>query len=331
MAYIEERNQDATIFVGDLDPKVNEAILWELFLQAGPVVNVHIPRDKLTKEHNGYGFVEFKTEADADYAIRIMNLIKLYGKPLRVNKVLAARSKMQDVGANLFIGNLDPDCDEKTLQDIFSAFGNLIAPPKIMRDPETGKSRGFAFVSYDSFESSDAAIEAMHGQHIMNRPITVTYAFKKDSKHERHGSLAERILAANNPNRRLPPAGAIPMPNFVPPTPVPQLGPPVMSFQQMDPRMLPRTSGMTPAATTATPTPSATPTPTPPTMPPPPPPPPFLPKIPMMPPPPGYPPYVFPPLPQASPATPAPAPAPNTTSQPPPSQSPQPPAPNTSL
>jgi RNA recognition motif-containing protein len=73
---------------------------------------------------------------------------------------------------------------------------------KIMRDPETGKSRGFAFISYDSFESSDAAIEAMHGQHIMNRPITVTYAFKKDSKHERHGSLAERILAANNPNRR---------------------------------------------------------------------------------------------------------------------------------
>jgi splicing factor 3B subunit 4 len=38
---------------------------------------------------------------------------------------------MQDVGANLFIGNLDPDCDEKTLQDIFSAFGNLIAPPKV--------------------------------------------------------------------------------------------------------------------------------------------------------------------------------------------------------
>jgi RNA recognition motif-containing protein len=55
-------------------------------------VNVHIPRDKLTKEHNGYGFVEFKTEQDADYAIRIMNLIKLYGKPLRLNKVLVCRS-----------------------------------------------------------------------------------------------------------------------------------------------------------------------------------------------------------------------------------------------
>jgi splicing factor 3B subunit 4 len=32
-----ERNQDATVYVGNLDEKVNEAILWELMLQAGPV------------------------------------------------------------------------------------------------------------------------------------------------------------------------------------------------------------------------------------------------------------------------------------------------------
>ena len=34
---IQERNQDATIYVGGLDEKVNESLLWELFLQAGPV------------------------------------------------------------------------------------------------------------------------------------------------------------------------------------------------------------------------------------------------------------------------------------------------------
>lgn len=50
-------------------------------------VNVHIPKDKLTKEHNTFGFVEFKTEQDADYAMKIMNGVKLYGKPIRVNKV----------------------------------------------------------------------------------------------------------------------------------------------------------------------------------------------------------------------------------------------------
>lgn len=50
-------------------------------------VNVHMPKDRITQSHQGYGFVEFMSEDDADYAIKIMNMIKLYGKPIRVNKV----------------------------------------------------------------------------------------------------------------------------------------------------------------------------------------------------------------------------------------------------
>ena len=58
-----------------------------------------------------------------------------------------------------------------------------------MREDNTGGSKGFGFISYDSFEAGDAAIEAMNGQYLMNRQITVTYAYRKDSK-ERHGSDA---------------------------------------------------------------------------------------------------------------------------------------------
>jgi RNA recognition motif-containing protein len=68
-----------------------------------------------------------------------------------------------------------------------------------MRDPDTGNSKGYAFINFASFDASDAAIEAMNGQYLCNRPITVSYAFKKDSKGERHGSAAERLLAAQNP------------------------------------------------------------------------------------------------------------------------------------
>ncbi|KII64233.1 Splicing factor 3B subunit 4 [Thelohanellus kitauei] len=62
-----------------------------------------------------------------------------------------------------------------------------------------GTSKGFAFINYGTFEASDAAIEAMNGQFLCNRPITVSYAYKKDSRGERHGSAAERILAMQNP------------------------------------------------------------------------------------------------------------------------------------
>ncbi|XP_057498772.1 uncharacterized protein LOC130783230 [Actinidia eriantha] len=193
-----ERNQDATSYVGNLDPQVTEELLWELFVQAGPVVNVYVPKDRVTNLHQGYGFVEFRSEEDADYAIKVLNMIKLYGKPIRVNKA-SQDKKSLDVGANLFIGNLDPDVDEKLLYDTFSAFGVIVTNPKIMRDPETGNSRGFGFISYDSFEASDAAIEAMNGQYLCNRQITASYAYKKDTKGERHGTPAERVLAASNP------------------------------------------------------------------------------------------------------------------------------------
>ena len=158
-----------------------------------------MPKDRVTQMHQGYGFVEFLSEDDADYAIKIMNMIKLYGKPIRVNKA-SAHQKNLDVGANIFIGNLDVEVDEKLLYDTFSAFGVILQTPKIMRDPETGNSKGFAFINFASFEASDAAMDAMNGQYLCNRPISVSYAFKKDSKGERHGSAAERLLAAQNPS-----------------------------------------------------------------------------------------------------------------------------------
>jgi hypothetical protein len=188
--YGEERNQEATLYVGNIDERVTEALLWELFIQCGPVVNVHLPKDRLTTVHQGFGFVEFMSEEDADYTLKIMNNIKLFGKPIRVNKAAQNSEQIEaDVGATLFIGNLDPMVDEKLLYDTFSSFGVFTVTPRIARDPNTMESKGYGFVSFDSFEASDAAIEAMNGQFLMNKAISVKYAMKKDGK-ERHGTNA---------------------------------------------------------------------------------------------------------------------------------------------
>lgn len=190
------KNQDATCYVGNLEERTTDSLLWELFLQVAPVVSVHIPRDRLNQTHFGYGFVELQSESDAEYASKILHGIKFYGKPLKVNKASADRRNL-DVGANLFVGNLDPMVDDSVLMETFKTFG-LVITAKIAREGEngTGASRGFGFVGFDSFEAADAAIEAMSGQFLCNRPITVSYAFKKDGKGERHGSASERLLAA---------------------------------------------------------------------------------------------------------------------------------------
>jgi RNA recognition motif-containing protein len=136
MAFVrQERNVDATLFVGELAEEVTEELVWELMLQAGPVSRVHLPKDKLSGTHQGYGFVEFATAEDADYALRVLNMVKLFGRSLRLNRS-AAHQDARDIGANLYLGNLDPVAvDDKLLHDTFGAFGVIIKPPKVGSTP----------------------------------------------------------------------------------------------------------------------------------------------------------------------------------------------------
>lgn len=188
-------------------------------------VFIHRDKSQITKEHSGYGFVEFQSEADVDYACKIMNGIMLFNQPIRVSR--SGRDRKQfDIGANLFIGNLDPEVDERHLTETFQHFGTLISPPKISRDETSGTSKGFAFILYDSFEAADAAIAAMDGHFFGGKRISVNFAYKKDKPGERHGDQAERMLAAKNPMAKVrkevasvAPGLAAPPPNIGAPPP----------------------------------------------------------------------------------------------------------------
>ncbi|OCK84778.1 RNA-binding domain-containing protein [Lepidopterella palustris CBS 459.81] len=218
-----EQDKEATVYVGNLDERVTDQLVWELMLQAGRIVNVHLPKDRVTQTHQGYGFVEFISEEDAEYAAKIMNQVRLYGKPIRVNKASADKQKTVEVGAELFIGNLDPMVDEKTLYDTFSRFGSLISAPKVARD-DANLSKGYGFVSFSNFEASDDAIANMNGQFLMNKEISVQYAYKKDGKGERHGDEAERTLAAQARKHNVEPMHQpIPQQMFAPPAPAAML------------------------------------------------------------------------------------------------------------
>jgi splicing factor 3B subunit 4 len=55
--------------------------------------------------HQGYGFTEFLTEEDAEYACKIMNQIKLWGKPIRVNKVRCNSSELPNASSTMLMIN----------------------------------------------------------------------------------------------------------------------------------------------------------------------------------------------------------------------------------
>lgn len=199
-----EQNKDATVYVGNIDERFTQDLLSELMTQVGPVRQVHMPQDRVSQTHQGYGFVEFDTPASAEYAAKVLNGIRVLGKPIRVNKASADKQKTVDIGAELFINNLDPAVDEKILYDTFSQFGGILRQPSVIRD-ENNISKGYGFVSFDSFEASDAAKEHMNGQYFYSKTITVEYAYKKDGKGERHGDEAERKLAAEGKKHNIVP------------------------------------------------------------------------------------------------------------------------------
>jgi len=83
---------------------------------------------------------------------------------------------MSDEG-KLFIGGLSFDTNEESLSEAFGKYGN-IEKVDVIRDTETGRSRGFGFVKYDNVEDAKDALEAMNGKTLDGRAIRVDEAGK---------------------------------------------------------------------------------------------------------------------------------------------------------
>ncbi|XP_019165108.1 PREDICTED: glycine-rich RNA-binding protein GRP1A-like isoform X2 [Ipomoea nil] len=79
-----------------------------------------------------------------------------------------------------FVGGLAWATTDRTLGDAFSQFGEVIES-KIINDRETGRSRGFGFVTFKDERSMREAIEGMNGQILDGRNITVNEAQSRGS------------------------------------------------------------------------------------------------------------------------------------------------------
>lgn len=77
-------NPASTVYIGNLDEKVSERVLYDILIQAGRVVDLYIPRDKETDRPKGFAFAEYETEEIADYAVKLFSgLVTLYKRTLR--------------------------------------------------------------------------------------------------------------------------------------------------------------------------------------------------------------------------------------------------------
>ncbi len=85
---------------------------------------------------------------------------------------------------NIFIGNLSYNVQDEELADLFAQYGD-VESARVIKDRETGRSRGFAFVVMQEDGDANSAIEALNGYEVSGRPLRVNQAIEKERRERR--------------------------------------------------------------------------------------------------------------------------------------------------
>lgn len=176
----------ASLYVGELNPSVNEALLFEIFSPIGQVASIRVCRDAVTKKSLGYAYVNFHKFDDGEKAIEDLNYSLIEGRPCRIMWSQRDPSLRRNGDGNIFIKNLHPAIDNKALHDTFSAFGKILSC-KVATD-DMGISKCFGFVHYETAEAAEAAIENVNGMLLNDREV---YVGKHISKKDRESKFEE--------------------------------------------------------------------------------------------------------------------------------------------
>ncbi|CAK7343084.1 unnamed protein product [Dovyalis caffra] len=182
---------DLKLFVGNLPFHVDSSQLADIFKIAGTVEMVEVIYDKVTGRSRGFGFVTMSTIEEVEAATQQLNGYELDGRPLRVNsgpppqrttsfsRGAGARGGGSfDSGNRVYVGNLSWNVDNLALETLFREKGN-VTDARVVYDRDSGRSRGFGFVTYSSSEEVENAIDSLNGAELDGRAIRVSVAEAK--------------------------------------------------------------------------------------------------------------------------------------------------------
>ncbi|KAI5860309.1 hypothetical protein GGS23DRAFT_244879 [Durotheca rogersii] len=169
--------EDGKMFIGGLNWETTDQSLRDYFSQFGEVTECTVMRDGATGRSRGFGFLTFKDPKTVN--IVMVKEHFLDGKIIDPKRAIPRDE--QEKTSKIFVGGVSQDTTEPEFKDYFAQFGRVV-DATLMMDKDTGRPRGFGFVTFES----EAGVEACLNTHleIHGKPIEVKKAQPRGNMRE---------------------------------------------------------------------------------------------------------------------------------------------------
>ncbi|KAM9408493.1 RNA-binding protein 39-like isoform 1-T1 [Pholidichthys leucotaenia] len=182
-----EERDARTVFCMQLAARIRPRDLEEFFSAVGKVRDVRIISDRNSRRSKGIAYIEFVESSSVPLAIGLTGQ-RLLGVPIIVqasqaekNRAAAAANNLQKGTAGpmrLYVGSLHFNITEEMLRGIFEPFGR-IESIQLMMDSETGRSKGYGFITFADAECAKNALEQLNGFELAGRPMKVGHVTER--------------------------------------------------------------------------------------------------------------------------------------------------------
>ncbi|MCL7026674.1 hypothetical protein MKW94_029641 [Papaver nudicaule] len=185
--------ETSILYVGNLPYSMTSAQLTDIFNQAGKVSSVEIVYDRVTDRSRGFAFVTMGTAEQAKEAIRMFAGSQIGGRTVKVNfpevprggereimgpKIHRSNRGFVESPYKIYAGNLGWTVTSEGLKDAFANQPGLLSA-RVIYDRDSGKARGFGFVTFSSAQDAQSAIDALNGVEVEGRPLRLNLAAER--------------------------------------------------------------------------------------------------------------------------------------------------------
>uniref|UniRef100_A0A4W5N0T8 RNA binding motif protein 39b n=1 Tax=Hucho hucho TaxID=62062 RepID=A0A4W5N0T8_9TELE len=182
-----EERDARTVFCMQLAARIKPRDLEDFFSAVGKVRDVRMISDRNSRRSKGIAYIEFLEVNSVPLAIGLTGQ-RLLGVPIIVqapqaekNRAAAMANNLQKGNAGpmrLYVGSLHFNITEDMLRGVFEPFGR-IESIQLMNDSETGRSKGYGFISFSDAECAKKALEQLNGFELAGRPMKVGHVTER--------------------------------------------------------------------------------------------------------------------------------------------------------